>query len=194
MQFIIDHITGVVVAATVLLVLAVTQFRGRDASIDATQYSAAKTRVLAIAEAIERDFSNIGSGMDSVKYAIVGLDTTSSTKYFEFAGQTIQADPTVRTIRYQWTQTGTKELAAGQVPTYTIQRIIDGSVSGSSLPTVTGFTIDLMTADSAMVITNYADTRIVGVNLKAVSPVGVSKGIEQTRWVKVFRPMNLTRQ
>ena len=195
MQFIIDHLTGVVISAIVILIIATTQFRSRDASIDATQYAAAKTRVLAIAEAVERDFSNLGSGVDSVKYAIMGLDTTSTIKFFQFAGQTVQGDPTVRTIRYQWSQTGSVYLANNAaIPTYTIERRIDGNISGTSMSTVTGFEIDLMTADSSVVISNYADTRIIGVLLSAVSPLGVNTEIEQTRWRKVFRPVNMQRQ
>jgi limonene-1,2-epoxide hydrolase len=194
-QFIIDHLTGVIVSAIVILIIATTQLRSRDASIDATQYAAAKTRVMAIAEAIERDFSNLGSGVDSVKYAIIGFDTVSSPMFFEFVGQTVQGDPTPRTIRYQWQQSGYAQLAnAVTRPTYTIERRINGVVSGTSMDTITGFEVDLMTADSNAVVTNYADTRIVGVLLTAVSPVGVSKEIEQTRWRRVFRPVNMLRQ
>jgi predicted ABC-type sugar transport system permease subunit len=195
MQFILDHITGVVIAAIVIMIVAVTQFRGSEVSIEANQYAAAKTRMLNVVEFVEQDFANIGSGVDPVSGAIQNLDSVSTVKEFQFLGRTSQGDPAVYTILYRWTETGSVVLANNvTVPTYTVERRIDGAVSGTSMGTVTEFRVDLMAADSTVVTTNYQDTRLVGVFLKATSPLGVSKGIEQTRWQKVFRPVNLTRE
>jgi Tfp pilus assembly protein PilE len=195
MQFMLDHIAGVVIAAIVVMIIAVTQFRGSEVSIEATQYAAAKTRMLDVAQFIEQDFSNIGSGVRPASSAIQVLDTTSTPREFRFLARTSQADPDSHVVAYRWSATGTTVLANNvTVPTYTVERRIDGTVSGTSMGTVTGFRIDLMTADSTAVTTNYDATSIVSVLLKATSPLGVSKGIEQTRWRKVFRPVNLTRQ
>lgn len=194
MQFMIDHIAGVVIAAIVVMVIAVTQFRGSEVSIEATQYAAVKTRMLDVAQFIEQDFTNIGSGVPSGgSSAIVSLDTIATPKTFTFLGRTSQADEAPHTILYRWSVTDSAVVANEIVPTYTIERVIDGVVSGTSMGTVTEFRIDLMTADSTIVISNYGATRIVSVLMKATSPLGVSKGIEQTRWRKVFRPVNLVR-
>jgi len=194
MQFIIDHITGVVIAAIVVMIIAVTQFRSSESSIGAAQYAAAKTRMLDVAQYVEQDFTNIGSGVDTVANAIQSFDTVSAVKHFQFLGRIDIADPTVHTIRYQWEETGSAIVQGNTVPAYTVERRIDGTVSGTSPPTITDFRIDLMTGDSVAVTSaNFPDTRIVAVWVTSVSPLGPNKTLEQTRWRKIFRPVNMTR-
>ena len=192
MQLILDHITGVVTAAIVILAIAVTQFRSRDASYDATRYSAAKVRMLSVVEVMEQDIRNLGAGVDTAAHAIQGFDTTGTTRYLEFLGQTSQADEAVHVIRYEWSETGSVTLDDGStIPTLTLERLIDGTVSGTSVGTITELTVDPMTRDSIAVTTNFRDTQIVAIELAAISPLGKGRQVEQTRWQKVFRPVNL---
>ena len=79
------------------------------------------------------------------------------------------------------------------IPTYTVQRLIDGNVSGSSTGAITDFRVDLLTADSLAITTNFGDMRLVNVFMSAASTLGTNEQVEQTRWRKQFRPINMTR-
>ena len=196
MQFLIDHITSIVIGAVLILIVAGVQLRGQNSSVDATQYSAAKTRLLDLAQMMERDFSNIGAGVSTAAMAsaIQTFDTLSSTRVFAFYGRVDQADPDSHLIRYEWVPTDSVTLKNSQVvTTYQITRLVDGAYTASSLPTVTQVRIDLMDADSNAVGGMYSNTRFVSVDITAVSPLGVGDEIEQPRWQRIFRPANLTR-
>lgn len=196
MQFLIDHVASIFIGSILILIVAGLQLRTRNSSIDATQYGAAKTRLLDIVEMIEQDFSNIGSGVPTAAIAtsIQSFDTLSSTRVFEFLGRTGVADPSPHVIRYEWAPTGTATLNDGtSIPTYQITRRLDGAFSGESMSTITGVRIDLMDADSVAVGGLFANTRLVSVDITAVSPIGVGDAIEQPRWRRIFRPVNLTR-
>lgn len=196
MQFLIDHIASIVIGSILILIVAGLQLRTQNSSIDATQYGAAKTRLLDVAQMIERDFSNIGSGVPTavIATAIQEFDTLSSTRVFEFLGRTSVADASPHLIRYEWATTGTVKLNNDStVTTYQITRLLDGAYSGQSMSSITGVRIDLMDADSAAVGATFSNTRLVSVDITTVSPLGVGDAIEQPRWRRIFRPVNLTR-
>ena len=109
MQFMLDHIAAVIISGVVILVIAVVQLRGSDTSIEATQYAAAKTRMLDIVQYVERDFMNIGSGMADVSTAINHLDDTGNSREFSFQARTSQGDPLAYPIVYRWTETGDRK-------------------------------------------------------------------------------------
>ncbi len=195
MQFLLDHLASVVITGILLLAILATQFRGQQASVDAVQYYDAKTRLLSLVQMIERDFTNIGSGVDSVKFAITELDTVSVPAEFTFLARTDSTDSAAHTVTYQWEEEGDVTLKdKTTIPTYTVRRIIDGSISGTSTGAVTNFRIDLFTADSFIVAANYAATRFINVSVKSVSTLGTVAQVEQSAWNKSFRPVNLTRK
>jgi hypothetical protein len=174
-----------------LLILLSLTYRGQDNTHDATMYYTAKTSMLSMAEWIEQDFKNIGSGHNPPSTSIISLDTTGATKNFTFWAQ-VEQDSSARTVRYEWLQDGTADLDSATVPVYTVRRMIDGTITGWSNDTVTNFRIKLLQADSTNV-TALTQTRQVHVFVKAVSPLGVGDLIEETTWSKIFRPVNLTR-
>ena len=195
MQFLLDHLASVVITGILLLAILATQFRGQQASVDAVQFYDAKTRLLSLVQMIERDFTNIGSGVDSVKFAITELDTVSVPAEFTFLARTDSTDSAAHTVTYQWEEEGDVTLKdKTTIPTYTVRRIIDGSISGTSTGAVTNFRIDLFTADSFIVAANYAATRFINVSVKSVSTLGTVAQVEQSAWNKSFRPVNLTRK
>lgn len=191
MHFILDHIASVVIAGVILLILLSLTYRGQDTTHDATMYYTAKTSMLSMAEWIEQDFKNIGSGHNPPSTSIMALDTTGATKHFTFWAQTAQGQP-ADSVRYEWVQDGTVDLDTATVPVYTVRRKVGGAVTGWSDDTVTNFRIKLLQADSTAV-TALPQTRQVHVFVKAVSPLGVGDLIEETTWSKIFRPVNLTR-
>lgn len=195
MQFLFDHLASVVITGIILLAIIATQFRGQQASVDAVQFYDAKTRMLSLVQMVERDFTNIGSGVDSVKYAITDLDTVSVPAEFTFLARTDSANFAAQTVTYQWEEEGSVRLKdKSYVPTYTVRRLINGVTSGISSGAITDFRIDLFTADSIVIGTNYASTRLVNVSMKSVSTIGTVQQAEQSHWNKSFRPVNMTRK
>ena len=193
MQLLLDHIASIGIAGLILLSLLVLHERGGDASIEATQFHTAKTRMLSLAEMVERDFTNIGSGVDSVQFAITKLDTVSVPATFAFQARTDTADASPHAVVYEWEADGSVEIGDSTYSTYSVKRIINGTTSGWSSGSITSFSIAMFGAAGNQITTNYADTRIITVSVSAVSTVGVGEKIEQSDWDRTFRPMNLTR-
>ena len=106
MQFLLDHIAAVLITTILLLVIMATQFAGQQTNIDATQYYDAKIRLLDLVQSVERDFTNIGSGLDSVKFAIQEFDTVSVPARITFAARTDSTIPGSQLVTYQWEETG----------------------------------------------------------------------------------------
>lgn len=194
MQFLLDHIAAAMIAGLLLLVIMATQFAGQQTNIDATQYYDAKIRLLDLVQSVERDFTNIGSGLDSVQFAIQEFDTVSVPARISFAARTDSTIPGWQLVTYQWEETGSVTLKDNStIPTYTVQRLINGAVSGTSTGSITGFRVDLLRADSISITTNFQDTRLVNVIMSTASTLGTNEQVEQSRWRKQFRPMNMTR-
>lgn len=193
MQFLLDHIAAVMITGIILLVILATQYAGQQTNIDATQYYDVKTRMLDLVESIERDFTNLGSGIDSVKFAIQSFDTTGVPASISFAARTDSTDPSAHIITYQWEVDGSVTLKDTTVSTFTVRRLIDGIVSGMSTGSITLLRIDLLRADSLNVGVNYANTRLINVILRASSTLGTNEQVEQSSWRKQFRPVNMTR-
>ena len=184
----IYHIIGTMIAIMVFVILIGTQHAAQEASVDAAQYYMSKTRMLALVDLIERDFTNIGSGMQNVQDAIATLDTTSATRQFTFWARTDPASTDAQQISYQWTLTGTQE----DDPHYEITRLVDGNPS-MSLNSMTEVVVRLFDENLNPVVGNYPDTRRIYVGVRAAISDDGSGSIEQTQWSSMFRPVNLTR-
>jgi hypothetical protein len=200
MQFLLDHIAAVVITGFIIFIIAAVSFRGQSASIDSTQYFAQKRMLLDLVQMAERDFGNIGSGGTAPGTAVISFDTTGPVKHFAFRARPdsiavpdyILTPPS--TIRYQWQEVGTLALNSGDVPAYTVERLVDGTVAGRSSGYITSFDIDFFAAGGTPVAATVDSMRVIRLDVTAVSPLGRGNNIEQSRWTKVFRPVNLTRK
>ncbi len=192
MQMLLDHIAAVVISGIIILVLAVVTLGGKSSSIESTQYRAQKRMLLNLVEFLERDITNIGAGVSPVTGAIQSFDTSATIRFFQFLARpdSSQAAPSV--IRYEWEPEATIDLKRGTVPTYTVRRLIDGTMDGRSTGNITSFRVDLLTADSTTVGA-FSDTRLVRLDVTAISPIGVTQEIQESRWTKMFRPVNFLR-
>lgn len=123
-------------------------------------------------------------------------------------------------VKYEWTATGnTVRVLDGATyvtkPTYRIERFVKPASGGAyvkngeSVDTVTEFTIDLFDADGNAInlmadLTQGYRVRTTLVTLKIVSPLGGGQdvgpddptyrgSIDETRWSRTIRPINLAR-
>ncbi|MDX1409892.1 MAG: hypothetical protein R3330_17200, partial [Saprospiraceae bacterium] len=225
MQELIGHVGALVVGATILLILAVIGWRGQHHSVSTEQYSAAKEGLLDFAEVMEEDISNMGAGRTnntlndpSGHGAFVGSGGYNmsswprSIEFYSWTNRTANINDTTNyanRVEYRWDSTGTSAQVFNPtlndyetVPTYMIERYVNGSAAGSSIDTLTDIDVKLYNRAGteltpAMISGNSLllnQVYTVSVSLRAVSPLGGGTGyrdnsdsalryeVDQTRW------------
>ncbi len=113
-------------------------------------------------------------------------------------------------VEYRWVTGSSVQVfnpatgAYDTVPTYLVERFVNGTKDGESIDSITEITFDLFDANNTPTST-LPDVRAVQVTIKAISPLGGGEGfidpndpairgqIDQTRWTRMIRPHNLTR-
>lgn len=195
MQFLLDHIAAVVITGFIILILGAVSFRGQSASIDSTQYYAQRRMLMDLVQFVERDFGNIGAGVNpaSAVFTSIDFDTSGTDKYLQFQARPDSTDLVPSLIRYEWEQIGTLELQSGTVPALEVRRLTDSNPAGMSSGYITSFRVDFFAQGGTSVVPTVDSMRVVQVDVTAVSPLGRGNTIEQSRWTRVFRPVNLTR-
>lgn len=195
MQAMIDHTAAVVIGATILLILFALSTRSNDSSVEALQVDLAKTEIRLLVDVVEQDFNNIGSGLGKPNGAISTFVDSSDYTVLRFRALTDTATATPATITYRWRPEGTTYLPDGTpVATYEVERRAKGTTI--FFDNATAFDIKLRKdrldlvppgspADSLAVV-RYADVEIA-----MIPPIGTEGVLEQTRWTKRFRPINL---
>lgn len=170
-----DHLTGVIVAGSVLLIYAFIQFRAWQSSSEASLYNMVYSDALEISRIIESDIENMrtenqtneahsrgnltgGTAFDC-QITTAGGTTTSFTfpTMTDPEGDYSLADPDdveVSIVTYSLFDTGTTiELKEGSststVPVYRLDRMIDGKYTGGSQQNITHFMVELSASGSS---------------------------------------------
>ena len=145
-----------------------------------------------------------------------------SVRFYAWTDRSTSIDPEVdytNNVEYRWDATGTTQIydpptnTYVTVHTYTIERFVNGTANGSSIDTITDVSISLYNSsgteltpaaindDASLLNQVYA----VQISIRAVSPLGGGQGyrdendaalrheVEETRWSRTFRPVNLAR-
>jgi len=226
MQALLDNLAAVVIGGTVLLIIAFTQFKGQEAAVDGVQYYAAKTQMVDFVRQLQVDLNSLGAGVPNAgvetggafaAYSVSG-DTTDVLSFRTYGDSTAfspkmgadvvcyQREGSGKTVYVQDPATGTYV----EKPTFRIVRRLNptsaatctgGTVTGTSMSTLTAFDIDLRRENGTSTNT-FAEVRQLGVHVRAVSPLGggttehqggMKQHVDETRWDTVLRPPNLTR-
>ena len=204
MQYIIDHVAAIVIGAALIFMLAALSMRANDSSIEAVQVDLGKSELRSLVDIMEQDFNNMGAGM-------VFPNTTSARRVIQEFGPGSGSDAGYTVLRfwalqdasgtmnpvlvsYRWRQQGSTTLHNGtSVNLYEVERSTPGG-GVASYENVTGFSVALTDRAFASVPAGSAtleEARYLDVDLGMVSPVGVEGLLEQTRWAKQFRPLNM---
>ena len=192
----IGYTLSALVAGVVLLMIQSTAFRGQEAAISTLQYSAVKQSTVDLVGMMERDFRNIGSNYPYPsllsELSVLNYDTVSATHQFEFSAQTRRGLPP-DVVRYEW-KPGTPVTTGGHTyPTFTVERYVNGMLSGSNTGAITSLSIELSTESGAPVMA-AAETRQIRVEMMMISSLGMDGEIKQARWSETFHPMHLAKQ
>ncbi len=187
MQVLLDHITATMIGGTVLLILAVSQFRTSEAVVDQTSYYASKRQVLEMTEMIEFDFKNIGLGvpMGSSVFNEVSQDA------IEFMMLLDPDDTALSVVRYQKVPTDTLEIDGEEVPVFEVQRIVNGTVSGRTPGRMSEFVTELRNIEGDPV-SSPEDAKTIHVRFSLIPPFNADKGfLKSSNWTRTFTPANL---
>jgi hypothetical protein len=202
MQYFIDHLAAFIIAGVVLLATFALSTRSNDSAIEATQVDLGKTQLRVLVDALEQDLNNIGAGMPSPNRtpsdrAIQQWAFTGGYNVLSFLG--LEDDgagtPEPVLVTYRWRTNGTLTRADGAVvPAIEIERVVGGTTSNLGR----AVTFDVTLREDALApfaMGSPADSlhrvRYIDVEIAMLSPVGPDGTIQETRWTKRFRPINL---
>jgi hypothetical protein len=193
MQFIYDNVMAILVGSAVVLVLGVLHLRTNDAGAEAGLYYMNRVQTMVLINMIERDFPNIGAGVDpQSRDMISGYTWSEDERRFEFNAAIDSAlGAPVERIQYRVVPAENPMCARHQVECFEVQRLVRSEsgfeITGRSNNFVTDFEIELF-PESA----DLRDVREVRVRLVALSPSGAKSTVGHTRWETRFRPFNLS--
>lgn len=196
-----------VIAAIAVIAFALNILReGQEGAVNSTQIVRAKKQLFTAVPMIERDFRNLGAGVDSVEKVFpAGLIDTTSCKSpggecrFTFNGRVDSTNMTVSRISYRWVYSGSEVItdqetkAEVTVPLFRLRRGVDGDENTLKWDRVTDFHITLFDSTGSAISGNAENTRQIHVELQALVPRGIGNDLEVMRWASWFRPVNLTR-
>lgn len=196
MQALLDNLAAVVIGATVILIIAFTQFKGQEAAVDGVQYYAAKSQMVDFVRQLQVDLHSLGSGVPNAEIEagqafaayVVSGDTTDVLTFRGYADSTAFAAKTATDeLCYRRELSGStvhvRDPATGgyvEKPTFRIVRRLNptspatctgGTEVGASMSTLTAFDVDLQRSDGTST-TTFADVRQLAVRVRGVSPLG----------------------
>ena len=187
MQILLDHITATLIGGTVILILAVSQFRTSEAVVDQTSYYAVKRQILEMTEMIESDFKNIGLGVP----AGTPVFNEVSENAIEFLLLLDPDDTALSVVRYTEVPTDTLEIDGEDIPVFEVQRIVNGTVSGRSPARMSEFVVELRNVEGDPV-SSPEDAETIQVRLSMIPPFSPDKGfLKESHWTRTFTPANL---
>lgn len=193
MQFIYDNLIASLVAAIVLFMLIGVQLATQRANVEANLHYMNRAKTRALIEMIERDFPNIGSGVEAGTEAMITSYgwTDPAYRHFEFKAVT---DPSPgaspQAIRYLMMPSNSPVCEQAEVPCWRVERQVDAGsgfeAAGSSGETLTEFEIELLPFTG-----DLREVREVRVRLASLSPAGEEGLVGRTTWETRFHPFSL---
>ncbi len=199
MHVLYDHILAVLIGGIILLVLVQLQQTGQQTQVEVTRYYANRKQMVTFIETLQRDFQNIGAGVNPSDQKIVSFSWNNTEKSIEFRARVdTTAGAPVELIKYQLLPVPTEESSCEEVECYEVQRFVHDGIAyqadGKSMNTLTDFEIELRTWNGTPVGANLDDTREILVRVAALSPLGEEGVIKRSRWQTQLRPISLTLQ
>lgn len=195
MFLIFDNLSATLIGIAVVFMLMIMQQRVQRVSTEQVMMYAANQNIVDFGDWMEDDMVNIGDGVISGNgiTSIIQNDTIPElTRVFTFQkiitpGSTV--DSTVQYIVVPALNSGGQQvftqIDSTDVPLWSVQRIVDGAVTGESAPYVTHFKIELED-DLGVVVANINDAKQVSIQVAMGMPFGEGAYIPETHWGTTF--------
>ncbi len=170
MQFILDHLTSLLVAGVVILILATAQLYAQRSGLEQTTSYATKSKALSFGEWLEDDILSLGAnyGEDAYRFEVPTTDsTTGNTTEFRFysdsllvSGDTLRMMTRYKLDPLETIVRGGREILLFEMERATAQKpVVNGEAAepaehewtadGRSLSTLSAFNIAILTRTGA---------------------------------------------
>ena len=168
--------------------------------MEATQYYAGRTHVVAMIDMLEHDFRNMGAGVDVTEPMILDYKWDAVNRHIEFLAKVdTSITATVDSLKYILAPSKTAEITLDDslqtVQLYELQRhIFNGStytIDGVSMDTILDMEIELTKEGGIPLGPDLNETREISIKVTALSPLGVGKIVQRFRWQTTFKPYHL---
>ena len=206
----IDHIAAVVIGVVILLTVFAFSRRVSGSAVEATQITLAKTDLRSLIDVFEQDLTNMGSGMGKAngsvaERAVVQRASAGGWESVQFYALPSETATASQLVTWRWRQNGTVTVPDGAdgtttIPQYEVEREAGSGASAerATFENLVDFSITLRYDElGRLTPTAYANTdsltliRYVDVELALVSPAETDDLVQETRWAKRYRPINL---
>ena len=209
MAFILDHLTAILVGASLLSVLLFVQQRGQQTAFDSTVHHNLQLQSSSIMETLERDLENMRSSAQTGEKTRVSWsgDNTTELRFLTLADPDLGDASDLIAVTYKLEDTERQiDINGTQMTLYRLGRYVNDGLNdvydGGSTEILVGFKVSLISRDASNAVTNGDEPDnfgIVRVELEAaMEHVGRLAGDQdntsrknQTRQAFTFRPAAL---
>lgn len=189
MQLMLDHISSILIASAVILVVLSTQFQAQRAATEQTIAYASKKMTLDLASMLEQELALIGDGTTDT-ITDVQTNADGQTTVFEFwredeLGTDIE-------ITYRLTTSDIVDIDGESVQLYRMDRYEDDVLSGGGGERLRHFSLTMLD-ESGGVTADAASARLIRAVVVNAFPYGTSADsyLFESHWGITIRPMNL---
>ena len=189
MQFVLDHLSAIMISAAVTLLVLTTQFSAQRSAAEQTIAYAAKKQTLEFADTIEKDFLLIGDGtVDTI--ASLTDNSDGNTIEFSFWREDDLGLPML--VSYTLSELDSVYIQQEWRQLYRLNRLENGLSAGGGSSRLTDFKITLLNS-SGSVTADVDEARLVRVAAVNAYPYGSAEDMYLFRsfWGISIRPQNL---
>ena len=205
----IDHVAAVVIGVLILFMVFALSSRASDSAVEATQVDLAKNDLRSLVDVFEQDLTNLGSGLGkangSAAQRAVEQRTSGAWEEIQFYALPSETATATQLVTWRWRQNGTVLVPDGNggttaVPQYEVERSVGSGASAQTagFENLVDFDLTLrydelgrLTPSAYGIQDSLALVRYVDVRLGLISPAEADDLVQETRWSKRYRPINL---
>jgi len=189
MQFLLDHISSILVSGAVLLLVISTALDAQRAAVEETISYAAKVATLNMADYMEDDLLLIGDGTTDT---IVDVEQNADGQTTLFSFWRDDENDVDMLVSYTLTERDSVYVDEEWIQLYQINRFEDANAAGGGSSTLSQFTIEMLNS-GGNVTASVAAARLIRIRAVNVYPFGDLDDMDMFRnfWGITIRPPGL---
>ena len=189
MQFVLDHLSAIMISAAVTLLILSTTFSAQRSAAEQTIAYAAKKMTLEMADTIEQEFLLIGDGTDDTIETITTNSDGNTTEFSFWREDEFGLD---MEVSYTLTELDSVYIQSEWRQLYRLNRLENGVPAGGGSSRLTDFRITLLNSSGAATA-DVAEARLIRIAAVNAYPYGESADMYLFRsfWGISVRPRNL---
>ncbi len=187
MNVLYDHLTSIVIAGVVTLMIFGLQNQMRASQVERTAMYTAKEHALDFGQWLQKDLANVGAGIISGNPVIETIDTSSTGNTSEFRFRRTEDDAAgspVVVVKYELVAVDSIKIGASKQPLYEVRRFFGGKAEGKSAPLMTRFRIELLDA-SGNYTSSWTNALVMHISFRMALPFKEQREkafMDETHW------------